>query len=152
MQNKRISWNGHFTGHAICSIYEEWMNIDDLTKKNLVRLMNARGLKQIELADKIETTPQHLNAILRGDRGLGSDLLTRVCNALGVQPWEFYVTEQTPCIIDEKEKQILYTIREAEKMGVAEDIARYGQFRIAEAKKTKTAAPRKSRGTRHKTR
>lgn len=126
--------------------------LDVLIGRNLRRLREARQISQKQLADTIQTPAPRISAYESGYEGMGKDIMARVCNALGVQPWEFYITDQTPCIVDENEKRILYTIREAEALGVADDIERYGIFRIAEAKKTTTATSRKSGRARHQTR
>lgn len=46
--------------------------------------------------------------------------------------------------------RIKYLIKEAEELGVSEDIVQYGKFRISEAKKLKYKGKTESRTVRHK--
>jgi plasmid maintenance system antidote protein VapI len=138
MQNKRIQWNRLPKNHALCLTIAMNINLDELYRTNLIRIMTERGLKQIDLAAKIETTPQYINAIIRGERGLGTDMMSRICRVLNIEPWEFTWTEKTPIIRDESEQQDLFRRRRARAAGVAEDTAKYETFRIEEAKKKGT--------------
>lgn len=111
-------------------------DIDSLIQHNLSRLLKQKGIKQIELAKKINVPPSVINDLLAGRTMMGKSMMMRICEALGVEVWEFFVTDEVPIIQNEHEKEMLYLIREAEHYHVAEDVARYGKFRIAEAKKT----------------
>lgn len=60
-----------------------------LTAANLKRLREARGYSQTQLAEMINSYPSTLNAIEKGKKGLGKDLLVRLCQALHVDASEF---------------------------------------------------------------
>ena len=111
------------------------MDLDKLIGKNLRRLREKYGFTQPQLASMIGTTPQRLSAYETGRDGMGKDYMERVCKALKIQPWEFYLTEQTPIIADEYELEALDRARRAQAAGVAEDVAKYGEYRITEANK-----------------
>lgn len=63
--------------------------IRQLKASNLKRIRESKGLSQTQLATVINTYPSTLNAIERGNKGLGSDLLVRICQALQVDASEF---------------------------------------------------------------
>lgn len=136
MRNLRIAGYGLAGGSALCFIPTMSINLDELARINLLRMMDERGLKQNALAMLIGTSPQHINAIITGARGIGSDLMARMCRELGVEPWQFYVTQKTPIIMNDVEARALDQFRKAEELAVHEDISRYASYRIAEAEKS----------------
>jgi plasmid maintenance system antidote protein VapI len=135
MLNKRILWNGHRDNHALCFIKIMNINLDELYRKNLLRIMEERGLKQVGIAAKAETTPQYINAILRGERGLGTDMMSRLCRALHLEPWEFTWTEKTPIIRNQQEMKDLEQRREADRVGIGEMVREAEASWIGAAKK-----------------
>lgn len=134
MKNSCRKWHRLPSGDVIY-LCPNPMNIDEIVRLNIVRLLKSRDLKQNRFAELIDTTPQHMNAIMKGRAGVGSDLLVRMCRVLQIEPWEFYVTEKTPIIKDESEQSAIVRFRQAQVAGVAEDVAKYGEFRIKSAEK-----------------
>jgi len=63
--------------------------IRTLKAANLKRIRLAHKLTQTKLANLISTYPSTLNAIEKGNKGLGNDLLVRICQALQVDASEF---------------------------------------------------------------
>jgi transcriptional regulator with XRE-family HTH domain len=109
--------------------------IDILIGQNLRRLREAQKMSQGMLAEISKTPQTRISAIESGREGMGKDLMTRMCNALKVDPWEFYWTDKTPVIKDKQEQLEIFRHREATMLGVAEEVAKYETFRIDEAKK-----------------
>lgn len=60
-----------------------------LVAANVKRLRESRGLNQTQLANMINSYPSTINAIERGKKGLGKDLMIRICKALIVDTSEF---------------------------------------------------------------
>jgi len=113
------------------------MDIDKTIGLNLRRIREAAGLSQSELADRIGSLPQRVSAYENGREGMGKDYMDRVCKALNADPWEFYVTSRTPIVTDKGEREALELYRAEKAAGVSEDVAKYGRFRIEEARKKK---------------
>jgi transcriptional regulator with XRE-family HTH domain len=134
---------------SIIGLVDE-LDIDFLIGRNLRRLRELRGLSQDDLADKMTVSKQRISGIETGREGMGKDVMARACKALEVHPWEFYVDEKTPCVLDEKERQALYMIREAEKFGVAEDVAEYARFKTMSQKRETALLTKVSRVRRSK--
>lgn len=63
--------------------------IRELTARNLKRIREAKGLSQTKLAEMIDAYPSTLSAIEAGRKGLGKDLMSRICQALEVNAIEF---------------------------------------------------------------
>lgn len=77
-------------------------------------------------------------------RGMGKEIMSRLCNIFKVEPAEFYIDRETPIPATELEKKALYTIREAEKLGVsyiAEESIEYTKHRLETIKKTGKTEP-----------
>lgn len=115
----------------------EVLDIDVLIGKNLRRIRKRLNLSQSQFAEAIGTTPQRLSAYETGRDGMGKDYMERICNKYDIRPWEFYLEDDTPVISESIEKDLNYTIRKAEKLGVAEDIVKYSRFLVQEAKRQK---------------
>lgn len=110
-------------------------DLDDLIRKNFRRILDQHKLQQNTLAESIDKKPSEINDILAGRKPMGKDTMTRICKKIGIDPWEFYWTEKLPIIKDETEREALDRYRREQVAGVAEDVAKYGEFRILEAKK-----------------
>lgn len=124
----------HFSGtHAITLCMED---PDVLIAKNLRRLRLRRGLSQAALAVLVGGIDKDkVSGHETGNIPVGKAMLMRYCKALKARPWEFYFEDTTPIISKLSEQDMTYTLREAEKLGVAEDIMRYGKFLVQDAKK-----------------
>lgn len=128
-----ISGNGQLAESSIISC--SMVDIDKLISANLRRLIAARNLKQNELARLVNVSPTVINDVLADRRQAGKSMLQRLCEVLGVDVWEFYVTEATPIVTDPGELQALQRHRAAQALGVAEEVSNYESFRIQEAEK-----------------
>ena len=94
-----------------------------VTSKNLRRIRESHGLKQPELAIKIGSTPGRISAYETGADAMGTDYIERVCKALGdVDLWEFFITDDTPIVKDEKEQERIRLYRIEEHLGIADDV------------------------------
>jgi len=118
----------------------ENLDLDVLIGRNLKRIRENHNISHAQLAGMIGTTPQRLSAYETGRDGMGKDYMERICRALQVEPSEFYWTDKTPEIKDPEEQAALDRYRREQAVGVAEDVAKYGEFRISEAKKKSGAS------------
>ena len=133
--------NGHLENRQISELKVQFftmagraVDIDDVIRKNLRRIIEERGLKQNHVARKIGVAPSQISDILSGLKNMGKDMMTRLCTELSIDPWEFYVTEKSPIVKNPREQQRLYIFREEERLGIAEEIARYEEYQIYRAK------------------
>lgn len=117
-------------------------DINVLVGRNLKRLRQAAGLTQDALGAEVGVVGNTIAQIEGAIRGMGKELMTRLCNTLSVRPWEFYLDEDTPCIADARERQRLALHREEVRLGVDEDVIRYETYRVEEARKDGAAPAR----------
>lgn len=47
---------------------------------------------------------------------MGKDLMTRICEKLKIEPYEFYLREDSPVVKDPAEREILYKYRMAKQL------------------------------------
>ena len=110
-------------------------NIDELVGKNLKRLRESRKWTQEELST---LTGNHSDGIIslweHGIKGVGKNAMSVLCNVFNVQPYEFYIDEDSPIAKDELEKNMLNMLRQAEQLGLREEIERYARFALEEKK------------------
>lgn len=129
-------------------------DIDLIIGRNLRRLRVSRKLSQERLGEMVSCIHTKISALENGKEGMGKDIMTRICKALNVHPYEFYIEPDTPLPATALEKKALFTVREAEKMGVgyvAEEACEYTAHRIQTIKKEKKAGTGKSSSARLKT-
>lgn len=128
--------------------------IDKVIGRNLKRLRLANGLTQAKLGDWINVDGNVIAQLEGGIIGMGKDIMARLCNALKVEPADFYISEQTIVPATELEKKALFMARAAESAKldyIAEEIVEYGKQRIERVKKEqKKAGADKSRKIRDK--
>jgi len=132
------------------SSMETVKDINRLIGKNLKRLRLEKKLTQERLGELVGVDGNVIARIEGNILGLGKKLMLKICSVLNVKLYQFFLEDDIPIIQDETEKEILYTIREAKPLGVAESISKYGRFIIAETQKKETPGIRKSRKVRHK--
>ncbi len=111
--------------------------IDELISNNLKRILDNLNISQNKLAEMIEVPPPLINQIMKQKKGMGKDLMVRICTALKIEPHEFYYKQEIPIITDEGEKDLLFTYRKAKELDpfVAEKIPEYGRFLLIETKR-----------------
>lgn len=56
-----------------------------LLGEKLRELRKEHGLTQEKLAGELDTNPNYISSIERGERGVGSDLMSRYCNFFGIK-------------------------------------------------------------------
>lgn len=127
--------------------------INALIGRNLKRLRVRAGLTQEKLGEMIGVNGVVIAQIESGIRGMGKDLMARLCNVLKVEPVEFFIDDTTPIPASELEKKALFTVREAEKLGIryiAEESTEYLSHRLSIVKKQTPEDLRKSKTSRVK--
>jgi|GEM_PF-2443214 len=136
----------------------EWRDyeIDGLIGNNLKRILFDKDISQNKLAEMIGVDPPLINQIIQQKKGMGKDIMARICNALKVEPYEFFLTSAAPVIQYPIEKTYLNRMRDAENLGVAEEIMSYASYKVSQlriqgeksgkdssvSKKKKTRRPR----------
>lgn len=125
------------------------LDIKKLVGSNLRRTRNERGLTQDALGAMLDppVNGSHIASIEAG-KGISDDVLSRICNALGVQPWEFYLTDEAPLIVDALEQRAVQMVRDAAKEHldyVAEEAIEYTISRVKTKKKEIVKLPSKKR-------
>lgn len=94
-------------------------DIDRLIGKNLKRLRISKGFTQDELGELAGVDGNVIARIEGSILGLGKKNMLKICRALNINMYEFYINHDTPLPASDLEKKALYTAREAEKLGVA---------------------------------
>lgn len=128
-------------------------NIDKIIGNNLKRLRAKSGFTQDKLGEMIGVDGVVIAQIEGSIRGMGKSIMSRICKALDIQPYEFYIDEKTPLPASELEKKALYMAREAEHSHldyIAEEIIEYGKQRIERVKKQKKVVSYKGKTVRAK--
>ena len=125
------------TGNPVIVLSMKANEIDERIGKNLRRIREAHHISQKHLAELIGTPAPRISEYETGAEGMGKDIMARICRVLKVELWEFYWTEKMPIIVDEHEREALERYRREQTAGVAEDVAKYGEFRISEAARSR---------------
>lgn len=110
-------------------------DIDDLIRKNLARILTAKGIKQNAVAEMIGVKPTQISDILGGRSYIGKAIMSRLCKALDVEPHQFYITKNTPIITDERELKKIYLCREEVHLGIVDEVMAFEETRIEMAKR-----------------
>jgi len=130
-------------------------DVDNLISTNLSRIIKKYNISQNKLAAMIGTTPVTINQIIKNKKGMGKDILERICKTLNIEPAEFYIQQYTPIANSELQKRAVYETREAEGKhfsSVAEESIEYIPYRIKQIKKATSKGTDKGKPTRYKTR
>lgn len=126
------------------------LDMDLIIRRNLLRILEKKKISQSDLAKKIKVAPTVINDIVKGRRNLSKAIMGRICDELDIEPWQFTIMDVAPVLTDENDSKLLSMMREAERLGVAEEIVSYGKFKIQEAKnKVETADELKIRVSKH---
>jgi chorismate mutase len=70
-----------------------------------------------------------------GSKGIGKNLLLKMCRTFKVTPCVFFVDEKCPIISSSRESELLVKLREAEKHGVDDMIEQFSVFIVDQARK-----------------
>lgn len=114
--------------------YMHSKDINIIIGRNLKRLRINAGLTQDGLGDLLGIDGVSIAHIEGAIRGMGKDLMSRLCDVLNVRPYEFYLEEEEPIPVKRSEKELLYKIREAESLQLGEDIVSYIDYRLRRKK------------------
>ena len=66
------------------------MDINEIRRKNLTRLIEKMGIKPVELAKRIGTTSQYINNLVNEEKGFSDKAASKLAEAFGVGVEEFY--------------------------------------------------------------
>ncbi len=101
---------------------------------NLRRLRFDHELTQEQLAERIGVNTRTVQRWETGKKGIGKKVLLKLCLLFRVEPQVFYEDERAQNQTRSREISILSRLREAEKLGVAEQIELFCDFIIGQAK------------------
>ena len=113
------------------------MNDSELNKmmgSNLRMLRRESKLTQEQLAERLQVSGGLIPKWESGAKGIGKKVLVKLCVVFNVQPYVFCRDERIPLITNPREQEMVYTIREAERLGVSEQIEQYCTFIIGQAR------------------
>lgn len=88
---------------------------DDEAPNRIQELLDARGMKQAELARAAHTTVSALNKVIKGTRGLDQEWMRRLAPHLGVTPAELLPVYDNPMILDDAERELINRYRMADR-------------------------------------
>jgi transcriptional regulator with XRE-family HTH domain len=114
--------------------------LDQLIAANLRRLREQYALSQQALADMIGIDKSKISAWENGHAGVGKLWLEKLCTALKVRPYEFYIEPSTPIAENDQEMQHLLLYREARQLGLADEIDRYTRYTVEHEKSRRAEA------------
>lgn len=114
--------------------------LDQLIAANLRRLREQYALSQQALADMIGIDKSKISAWENGHAGVGKLWLEKLCTALKVRPYEFYIEPSTPIAENDQEMQHLLLYREARQLGLADEIDRYTRYTVEHEKSRQAEA------------
>jgi transcriptional regulator with XRE-family HTH domain len=66
------------------------IDINSIRRNNLKRLLEKYDIEKIELARRIETSPQYINSLLNENKGFSDKAVEKIAIALNVEEIEFY--------------------------------------------------------------
>jgi transcriptional regulator with XRE-family HTH domain len=105
-----------YANMAKCQIVYIRRVANDISPPNRIQeLLDARGMKQAELARMANVTVSALNKVVKGTRGLDQEWMRRLAPHLGVSPAELLPLEDNPLILSEEERELLARYRAADR-------------------------------------
>lgn len=132
---------------------ENIKDIDRLIGRNLKRLRLKSGLTQDKLGELTDVDGNVIARIEGGILGMGKKMMFKLCNVFKIEPYHFYLTDKSPLLKDEREKELLRTYREIEHLDshVADEYIKYGTWRLEKTEETEKDPPaRQGKALRHK--
>lgn len=111
------------------------LDIDEVIARNLRRLRRERNLTQEELGRMINAQPQLINMIENNRKGMGKDIMTRLCRELDIHVYELYLDETAPVVEDDQMARVLGMMREARELGIIDPMIEYAEYLIQKAEK-----------------
>jgi transcriptional regulator with XRE-family HTH domain len=82
------------------------MKIRELFSKNLKRIRSNQRISQLVLADMTELTHTFINDIENCKKWISPDSIAKLCNALNVEPFQFFLSNDD---FDENNKKVFST-------------------------------------------
>lgn len=128
-------------------------DLNTIMGHNLKRLRIQANLTQEKLAEKLSISQGLIPRWESGKKGIGKELLIKLCDTFKVQPYEFLIESNTPIPITALEQEGIRIIREAEKLNVkhiAEEAIEFTRHRLQIVKKQKGKSINESKSIRHK--
>lgn len=101
---------------------------------NLRKLRIATKMTQEQLAERLEVSGGLIPKWETGAKGVGKKVLLKLCAVFDVKPYVFYIDERSPLVTSVREQRILYRVREAEQLGVHDQIEQYCDFVVGRAR------------------
>ena len=111
--------------------------LDKLMGRNLREQRHRAKLTQEQLAERLGCSSPLVPKWEAGRKGIGKKILLTLCEIFNVQPYVFYLDERASVITKSHEQKIVYKLREAEKLGVHDQIEEYCDFVVGQAIKRK---------------
>ncbi len=81
------------------------MEVRELFSKNLKRIRSKQGISQLNLANMTNLTHTFINDIENCKKWISPDTLARFCNALNVEPFQFFLSDKD---LDENDKKAFF--------------------------------------------
>lgn len=122
------------------------LDIDEVISRNLRRIRTERQMTQEDLGKLINAQPQLINMIENNRKGMGKDIMTRLCRVLGISPYELYLDASAPVAEDDQMKRVLGMMREARELGIIEPMLQYAEYLIEKAEQKKKEVAKKKAG------
>ena len=101
---------------------------------NLRTLRRATKMTQEQLAERLAVSVGMIAKWETGAKGVGKKVLLKLCAVFEVKPYVFYLDGKAPLVTSVREQRILYRVREAEQLGVHDQIEQYCDFVVGRAK------------------
>jgi len=123
------------------------MDINVIKGKNLRRIRLLLKMTQPEIGEITNDSGGNVSAMESGKRTLSDRKIGILCDKLKISFYEFSIEPDTPLPATELERKALYTVREAEKLGVAyiaEEVCEYTAHRLDIIKKHPPSSPDES--------
>lgn len=120
-----------------------------MTHKELAKLMgmNLRRLRlgakitQEQLAERLQVSSRVLQRWESGEKGIGSEVLLKLCKILDVRSYAFHMDGKLPYLTNTRERKIVSKYREAERLGVDDLIMEHCETVIDWAKRKQQQPP-----------
>lgn len=109
-------------------------DLNKLIGFNLRTLRMAAKLTQEQLAERLSVSVGMIAKWETGAKGIGKNVLLKLCSVFEVKPYVFYLDHKAPLVTSVREQRILYRVREAEQLGLHDQIEQYCDFVVGRLK------------------
>ena len=118
----------------LCVPFMKNKELNKLIGFNLRTLRRATKMTQEQLAERLAVSVGMIAKWETGAKGVGKKVLLKLCAVFDVKPYVFYLDGKAPLVTSVREQRILYRVREAEQLGVHDQIEQYCDFVVGRAK------------------